>query len=70
MQAEMDVHAVADAVGHRHGREDDAVTEAKGRGARHLAGDHRLVGRLQRRLRGDRQLELARAVFRQETSPA
>ena len=66
MQAEMDVHAAAGAVGHRHGREADAVTEAKGCGARELAGDHRLVCRLQRRLRGDGQLVLARAIFRQE----
>jgi len=66
MQAEMDVHAAAGAVGHRHGREADAVTEAKGCGARELAGDHRLVCRLQRWLRGDGQLVLARAIFRQE----
>src|SRR5262245_65135903 len=66
MQAEMDMHAVARAVSHRHGREDGAVAEAKGCGTCELARDHRLVDGLQRRLRSDGHFVLARAIFRQK----
>ena len=73
MQAEMDVHAVAYTVSHGHRREDGAMAEPKGCGARELAGGHRLVGGLRRCLRGDGHLELLLAVFGQEAvglSPA
>jgi hypothetical protein len=67
VQAEMDMHAVADAVGDRHGREDGAVAQAEGGGARQFAGDHRRIGGAQCRCRGDGDLKLARAIFGEET---
>ena len=65
LEAEMDVHAVADAGGIEHGRESRAVAEPRGRGARDLAQDHGMVGDAQagRGMAGD--LVLARAVFGQ-----
>ena len=66
MQAEMNVHAVARAVGNRHRREDGAVAKTEGRGAHEFTRDHRLVCCLQRRLRRDSEFVLALAIFGQE----
>ena len=59
----MNVHAVADAVGIGLWRKGHPMAEPVCDGARHLAGDDRVVGGDQRRLRHHRHLELARAVF-------
>ena len=59
----MDVHAVADELGVGLWREDHAVPQPMRRGARHLAGDDRVIGGGQRGLRHHRHLELARAVL-------
>jgi hypothetical protein len=66
VQAEVNVDAVAHAVGHRHGGEDGTVAEAEGGAARHLASDHRMVRGLERGPRCDGELELARPVLGEE----
>ncbi len=65
-QAEMDMRAVADAARIEDRGKDGAVAEPIGDRPRHLALDHRLVGRPQTARRVDRHLVLPRAVFRQE----
>src|SRR5690349_10115392 len=65
-QTEMDMHAIADAISHRHRREDRAVSKTKRHGARHLARNHGMIGSLERRLRRDGELELARPIFGEE----
>ena len=62
----MYVHAVADEIGIRLRRKDHALAEPMGRSPRHLAGNHRMVGGAQGRLRRYRHLELARPVFCEE----
>ena len=59
----MNVHPVADELGVGLGREDHAVPEPVCGGARHLAGDHRVIGCGQGRLRHHRHFELARTVL-------
>src|SRR6516164_1300061 len=59
----MNVDAVADELGVRLRREDDPMPEPVCCGPRHLTGDHRMVGRGQRRLWHYRHFELARTVF-------
>ncbi len=63
----MDVDAAADIVRYRLWREHRAMAEAMRRRARHLAGDHRVIGGGQGRLRRHRHLELARTVFGKKT---
>ena len=65
----MDVHAVAHTIGIGHRREDHAMAQPMRGRARHLAGDHRVIGGGQRRLRGNRDLELARRRIRRERCP-
>src|SRR6516162_2497755 len=62
-KAHMNVHTVADEFRVGLWREDHALAQPVRCGARHLAGDYRVVGSDQCRLRHDGYLELARTVF-------
>ena len=59
----MNVNPIADELRVGFGREDHALPQPLCGGARHLAGDHRVIGGGQGRLRHHGHLELARAVL-------
>src|SRR5205085_4094725 len=62
-EAHMNVYAVADQLRVGLWREDHPLPQPMRGGARHLARDDRMIGGGQRRLRHDRHLELAWAIF-------